>query len=137
MELKNMHKISKLISEIENRLADELSRDLFYARLKNLIYRNENKLIEDILDISEKYNWQWEIQQLDEMHESDTDNAGIILFGCGAKGKQACRLIKMSRYKDVPLLFCDNKAGNWGSEIWGARLFHLISLNLNTKTGFV
>lgn len=122
MELKDMHNISKLISEIENRLADELSRDLFYARLKNLIYRNENKLIEDILDISEKYNWLWEIQQLDEMRESVTDNAGIIIFGCGVKGKQACRLIKMSRYKDAPLLFCDNKVENWGREIMGCKV---------------
>lgn len=122
MELQDMHKVSKMIAEIENRLADELSRELFYIRLKHLFYRNENELIDDIFDLSKKYNWLWKISKLDKMCESITDKAGIIIFGCGVKGRQTCRLIKMSEYRDIPLLFCDNKAANWGKEIMGCRV---------------
>lgn len=117
MELQDMNKVSKTISEIENRLADKLSRDLFYARLKNLIYRDNNELIDNILDIGEKYNWLWKIPKLDEIYESITDIAGIVIFGCGVVGRQTYRLIKTSRYKNVPVLFCDNKATNWGENI--------------------
>ncbi len=122
MKLQDMHKISKLISEIENRLADELSRDLFYIRLKNMIYRNENELIHEIFNIGEKYGWMWEIPKLDEVYESITDIAGIVIFGCGVVGRQAYRLLRASRYKDVPLFFCDNKAANWGEEISGCKV---------------
>lgn len=122
MDLQEMHKISTVISEIENRLSDELSRDLFYTRLKNLIYRNDNELIDDIFDIGEKYSWLWKIPKLDEIYESITDIEGIVIFGCGVKGRQAYRLIKNSKYKDVPLLFCDNKGANWGREIQGGKV---------------
>lgn len=67
MELQDMHKVSKMIAEIENRLEDELSRELFYIRLKHLFYRNENELIDDIFDLSKKYNWLWKISKLDKM----------------------------------------------------------------------
>lgn len=122
MELYDIHRISKIISEIENRLADELSKDLFYVRLKDLIYRNGDDLINDVFDIGEKYNWLWKIPKLDEIWEADPDQAGIVIFGCGAKGRQFCRLIKRSKYQEVPLLFCDNKAAYWGGEIMGCKV---------------
>jgi FkbM family methyltransferase len=122
MELQDMRKVSKIIAEIENRLVDELSRELFYIRLQNLFYRNENELIDSIFDLGEKYNWLWTISKLDKMCESITEKAGIIIFGCGIKGKQTCRLIKGSKYRDISLLFCDNKAANWGAEIMGCKV---------------
>ena len=33
MKMSDMSNLSKLIAEIENRMADELSKDLLYARL--------------------------------------------------------------------------------------------------------
>lgn len=122
MELHDMRKLSKTILEIENRLVDELSLDLFYARLKNLIYRKNNELIDDILDIGEKYNWVWNIRKLDEICKSITCEAGIVIFGCGISGRQTCRLIKASKHKDTPLFFCDNKAANWGEKMLGCKI---------------
>ena len=42
MQMSEMGNISALITRIENRLADELSKDLFHARLKNMIYRKQS-----------------------------------------------------------------------------------------------
>lgn len=124
MELQDMRKLSKIIAEIEDRLADELSKDLFYIRLKNLIYRNDNELIDDIFDLGEKNNWLWRIPKLDELWNKlgEAPKTGIVIFGCGIKGRHTCRLVKGSQYRDVSLFFCDNKAANWGEKVMGCKV---------------
>lgn len=119
MQMNEMGNISELIAEIENRMADELSRDLFHARFRNMIYRNVDELRNDVLDIGEKYNWKWKVWQMDRMCESISNVPGIVIFGCGINGRQSCRLFKNSKYGDIPILFCDNDKENWGKTVLG------------------
>jgi FkbM family methyltransferase len=122
MKMSEIEKISELIEGIECRLADELSKDLFHARLKNMINRNVDELRNDILDIAEKYNWEWEVYQMDRMCASFSDIPGIVIFGCGINGKQVCRLFKGSKYRNLPILFCDNNREKWGKEVLGYKV---------------
>ncbi len=119
MQMSDMGNISELITRIESRLTDELSKDLFHARLRNMIYRDVDDLRNDILDIAEKYNWEWEVYQMDRMCESVFDIPGIVIFGCGINGKQIYRLFMGSKYKDIPILFCDNNKEIWGKKVFG------------------
>lgn len=128
MKMSDMDNISELITGIESRLADDLSKDLFHARLKNMIYRNVDELRNDILDIAEKYNWEWEVYQMDRMCESCSDISGIVIFGCGVNGKQICRLFKRSKYKNIPILFCDNNKEIWGEEMLGCNVISPVEL---------
>lgn len=122
MQMNDIGNISELITGIESRLADELSKDLFHARLKNMIYRNVDELRNDILDIAEKYSWEWEVYQMDRMCASFSEIPGIVIFGCGMNGKQICRIFKGSKYKNVPILFCDNSREMWGKEVLGCNV---------------
>lgn len=132
MKMSDMSNLSKLIAEIENRMADELSKDLLYARLKYMIYRNVDELRNDILDIAEKYNWEWEIPEMDRMCASLSDIPGIVIFGCGVNGKQLHRLLKGSKYKKIPILFCDNNKEMQGKEVLGCKVISTEEL----KTGY-
>ena len=119
MQMSEMGNISALITRIENRLADELSKDLFHARLRNMIYRDVDDLRNDILDIAEKYNWEWEVYQMDRMCESFSGIKGIVIFGSGVNGKYIYRLFKGSKYRNIPILFCDNNKEIWGKKVLG------------------
>lgn len=121
MDFNNVSNFVSAVPEVQNRLADDLSRDLYSARLKYLIYRNMDEFRDDILDISEKNTLQWEICEVDRMCERK-DVPGIVIFGSGVNGKQTYRLLKRSKYKDTPILFCDNDAKKWGTECCGSKI---------------
>lgn len=121
MEFNNIENFIGMIPQIQDRLEDDLSRELFLARIKYLIYRNLDCLRDDILDISEKGTLQWRICELDRMCEGE-NVPGIVIFGGGVNGRQTYRLLKQSKYKNTPILFCDNDYRKWGDEIFGIKI---------------
>lgn len=114
----NITKAIKMLSVIEERMADNLSKDVFHARFEYLLYRDMDSFRDNILGLSELYNQQWRIFELDRMCAGREKVEGIIIFGCGINGKQAYRLIKGSGYRDYPIIFCDNDDSKQGKKIY-------------------
>ena len=106
--MRKVETFGKEMQDISDRLVDDISKDLFDARIKNLIYRNIDAYRNDILSIYENYGIEWQILQLDKEVASHPNLPGIVIFGCGINGLQVLRLIENSKHKDIPVYFCDN-----------------------------
>lgn len=132
--LDNMKQVSGLIRSIEDKLVDELSRDVFYARLKYLMYNDLSTFRNDILDIGDKNHWQWEILQMDRWEgRKASDMKGIVIWGGGVDGKYTYRLLKQSNYKNLPILFVDNDSTLWGKEVLGCKVISPQELQINYR----
>ena len=110
------------ISEMEKRLEDDISREVFYSRFKYMMYRDIDAYRNEVLDIVEKNNGVWKILELDRICKDRTDIRGIVIFGCGVNGRQTYRLIKHSKYNNLPIVFCDNDQTKWGDNLFDTKI---------------
>ncbi len=95
-----------------DRLSDEMSRKLYEARAAYAIYHDLDKLYDEILDIG----FEWNIFEMNGMKGIMGEIESIVIFGAGRNGKHTYRLIKQSKYKDIPIRFCDNNSSLWGAD---------------------
>ena len=102
-------------NDIIKKLPDELSKMLYEIRIKNALYHDYDALCDDILNL----DVEWHISELDEMFRKHDRVDDIVIFGAGINGRHTAALIKKSKYKDIPLLFCDNNKEMWGKTCCG------------------
>ena len=100
----------KSVANVENHLADDMSKKIYEARLKYFIKRDINELRLDLLDLG----LEWTILNLDEMYTINDKVESIVIFGCGVEGKYTLKLLQNSKYKNEKILFCDNDPNKWG-----------------------
>ena len=102
----------RVVPEIEKRLADELSRQIYKIRMEYAIYRNKNKLISAIKAMIPDWDYR---PELDEFLNR-TKPTNIVIFGSGVWGQHNFVLLKNSKYRNLNIIFCDNDNRKWNTE---------------------
>lgn len=121
--------------KVKNRLADEISLEIYNARVRYAVYRDAFVFYEDIFNICS--NVEWRIPELNELFALNPETDGIVIFGSGKVGKYVLRLLLLSKYKDYKILFCDNDASIWGSSVCGYKIISPHELNKNYRNSIV
>ena len=93
------------VSEVEKRLADDMSYKIYEIRLNYLIYNDYLKLREELVNLASDWRFSPKSEQLLDKAKK------IIIFGVGEWGQHTFHSLKRSKYKDKSIIFCDNKVG--------------------------
>ena len=91
--------------EVQRHLTDELSRQLYEARLKYLINRDKVALKDDMLKLCQTVN---ETSKLNFISEKNIEFDTIVIFGAGVRGHSVLKILQNSKYRSKSIVFCDN-----------------------------
>lgn len=103
------------VPEVEKRLADDISRQIYEIRMEYAIHRSKNKLISDIRSMIPDWNYR---PELDEFLNK-TKPTNIVIFGAGEWGQHNLILLKNTKYRNLNVIFCDNDNKRWNTESEG------------------
>ena len=105
----------KYMSEVEyiiSKMNDDISVDLYRARIEYLVNRDFYSYIDKVI----RHVTTWNIEDLDALNNLSKISE-IVIFGCGNEGRYIRKLVACSNYSDIDVLFCDNNRHLWGATI--------------------
>lgn len=106
--------IKDKLNTIYNALQDEESRELFDARVKFMIDRNEDSYIDAIFELNKLYPKKWRCPEMEKVLE---DGQEIVIYGCGHDGRISKRVLEISGY--FVKYWCDSARNLWGTCVEG------------------
>lgn len=119
--------IVKTINNIYPCLGDDISKELFDARLEYLIYQDEYRFLDIVKNHYEDF---YPIKRWDEFIEEKGRNIPVIIFGAGLDGKYTYSLLKKFRSNLNIVAFADNNKNLWGKVIDNTPIYSLEKINL-------
>lgn len=111
------HSIKDKLDTVYNALQDEESRELFDARVKYMIDRNEDAYIDTIFELNKLYPKEWRCPEMEKALENGQE---LVIYGCGHDGKISKRVLEISGYSIK--YWCDSARNLWGHIIEGIQV---------------
>lgn len=131
--LNNKHSVY-LINEIRNKLHDDISKKIFDARVRYLIYRDEMDFYETI---NEMFEYSIErIPQISTAIKIFPEAKNLIVYGAGHNGIITMNMLKKANVSQN-LTFCDSDKRKVGKKISGIRVISFDELVEKKKDSLV
>ena len=96
------------VPEVEKRLVDDMSRQIYDMRIKYLIYRNFFALRDDIKKLNVTWRHRPDVKKFLDNNKLNK----VIIFGAGEWGRETFNFLKKTEYKDYEISFCDSNFKN-------------------------
>ena len=99
----------RAVPEVENRLADDMSRKIYEMRMDYAIYQDREMLREQFQTLDLNWKFTGNFDKFVEEIQPKT----IIIFGAGEGGQYTLGILRRSKYKNIEVVFCDNDSSKW------------------------
>ena len=113
MSILNAIDLIHTVPEVEKRLVDDMSRQIYNICIDHAIYRDIEKFRENIANLNIKWRYRPDLENF----FTKNNPKRIIIFGSGEWGRQTLRTLRHSKYKNLAVSFCDNDKNKWHTNI--------------------